>query len=218
MALSAAQIQALRTDIAANTNQINGVAIKDMPVNDDTAFAIAAWYNQNVSPSYTVWNNSVPIKTIRSAVNIANYTPTDAVPASGSTVQITNDQMVYQNRALACQLKQANAIFLIQGEGNADYSPTQLRQSFNDCMTTIPSGASGANQNAGWGTSAAPGPVRLAMQRLATNIEKLFAVASTAAPNAGNVGADARGSTTNPDTLVFSGAINGATVSQARSS
>ncbi len=114
-----------------------------------------------------------------------------------------------------CQLKQANCIFLVTGEGAIDCSPLQLRQSFNDCLTLIPSGAAGANQNAGWGTSAAPGVVRLAMQRVATNAEKLYAAVSTAAPNAGNVGADARGGTTNPDTLVVVGAITAAEVDAA---
>lgn len=214
--MTPAQLATLKADIAANANQINGVAIKDMPNNSDASFAIADWYNQNVSPNYTVWNEAAPIKTIRAAVNLANFTPSGAVPASGSTQQITNDQLVYQNRALACQLKQANAIFLIQGEGNVDCSPLQFRQSFNDCMTAIPSGASGANQNAGWGTSAAPGAVRLAMHRLARRIEKLFAVVSTAAPNAGNVGADPRGGATNPDTLVLIGTISYQDVDAAR--
>lgn len=216
MPLTPAQKTALKNDIAANTATINGVQIKDMPNTTDANFDIAAWYSALSSPAYLVWSDSVSLKTIRSAVNIANYTPTDAVPASGSTQQITNDQLVYQNRALACQLKQANAIFLITGEGEINCAPLQLRQSFNDCMTTIPSGASGANQNAGWGTSAAPGAVRLAMQRSALRIEKLLAAASTAAPNAGNVGGDARGSTTNPDTLAFSGSLTESDVTQAR--
>lgn len=218
MPLTSAQKTALKNDIAANTTTINGVQIKDLPNTNDANFDIAAWYSALASPAYVVWSDVVQLKAIRSAVNIGNYTPTDAVPASGSTQQITNDQLVYQNRALACQLKQANAIFLITGEGEINAAPLQLRQSFNDCMTTIPSGASGANQNAGWGTSAAPGAVRLAMQRPALRIEKLLAVASTAAPNAGNVGADARGSTTNPDTLAFSGAITESDVTQARAS
>jgi len=174
------------------------------------SLAIAAWYNSAVSPAYKAWNTAVNLKDIRSLVNLQNFTPTDAAPASPST------DMTYQNRALQCQLKQANAHFLINGEGTVDCSPLQYRQSFNDCMTSIPSGASGANQNAGWGTSAAPGAVRLAMQRSTTNAEKLYAVASTAAPNAGNVGVDTRGGNTNPDTLVVIGSITSDDVQAAR--
>jgi hypothetical protein len=219
MTLSPAQLATLKTDLAANANTvlINGspVAIKDVPHGGQNAQTVADWYNLTASPAYLVWNTLVDLKSIRSLVNLQNYTPSDPVPASGSTAQVTNDQMVFQNRSMVCQLKQANAIFLITGEGQIDCSPLQLRQSFNDCMTAIPSGPSGANQNGGWGTSAAPGAVRLAMQRSATNAEKLFAAASTAAPNAGNVGTDARGGTTNPDTLVVTGQISGTDVINA---
>ena len=50
---------------------------------------------------------------------------------------------------------------LVQGTGTVDATPQALRQSFNDCMTAIPSGSSGANQNAGWGTAATPGAVAM---------------------------------------------------------
>jgi hypothetical protein len=214
--LSPAQLQTLKTHLAANTATvlINGVAtaINAVPQGGQNAQTVADWYNLTASPAYLVWNPATPLKSIRAAVDLSKYTPTDNPPASTNNVQGTNDALLYQNRALVCQLKQANAIFLITGEGAIDCSPLQLRQSFNDCMTLIPSGASGATQNAGWGTSAAPGAVRLAMQRAATNAEKLFAVASTAAPNAGNVGADPRGGATNPDTLVVVGSISDADV------
>ncbi len=208
MPLTSQQLTTLANHIAANTATIGGAQISGLEHTADNAFAVAAWYNQAAGPAYLVWNTQVPLKSIRSLVNLQQFTPTDSPPATGSTVQISNDQLLFQNRALVCQLKQANAIFLITGEGSIDASPLQLRQSFNDCMTAIPSGASGANQNAGWGVSATPGAVRLAMQRVATNAEKLFAVASTAAPNAGNVGGDTRGGNTNPDTLVVIGTIS----------
>lgn len=214
MSLTAAQQTTLAADIAANTavlpagRQFAGVAVQDVPHTADGAYDVAWWYSQPASPAYKVWDTRVNLKDIRSLVNLAQFTPADAVPASAGSTQNTNDQLVFQNRALACQLKQANAIFLITGEGQIDASPLQLRYSFNDCMTQIPSGASGANQNAGWGTSAAPGAVRLKMQRDALAVEKVFSAASTAAPNAGNVGADPRGGTTNPDTLVYVGTVS----------
>jgi hypothetical protein len=222
MPLTPAQLQTLKTHIAGNaaTVPINGVptAISAVPVSPDNCQAVADWYNGAAAPAYKVWDTQVALKAIRSLVNLANYTPSDAAPAATNNVQGTNDALLYQNRALACQLKQANAVFLVTGEGAIDCSPLQLRQNFNDCLTAIPSGVAGANQNAGWGTSAAPGPVRLAMQRNATSAEKLFAVASTAAPNAGNVGADARGAVTNPDTLAVVGALAGSDVLAAMTS
>jgi hypothetical protein len=214
MALTQAQLATFKSSIQGNTTPIPagrpfaGTAINALPNTDDANTEIANWYNLTASPSYTVWNTAVPIKAIRAAVNLQQYTPTDSPPAASGNAQGTNDALLYNNRALMCQLKQANAIFLIQGEGTVDASPLQFRQSFNDCMTAIPSGASGANQNAGWGTSAAPGVVRTAMHRTCTNGEKVFVVASTAAPNAGNVGTDARGSATNPDTLGYVGEIS----------
>jgi hypothetical protein len=53
------------------------------------------------------------------------------------------------------------------------------------------------------------------MMRDVTNAEKLYVVASTAAPNAGNVGADPRGGQTNPDTLGYVGSITASDVSSA---
>jgi hypothetical protein len=214
--LTSAQLTTLKNDIAANTNTINGVQIKDMPVNDDTSFAIAGWYNQAAAGPYKVWGNAVALKDIRAAADLGKYTPTDNPPASGGTQQITNDQLLYNNRALQCQLKQGNAFFLIQGEGSVDCATNAFRLLFSDCMTGIPSGASGANQNAGWGTSGAPGAVRLAMQRNATNIEKLFSTQPVNSGNAGNVNVDGRGVATNPDALVVVGPVSGQEVSQAR--
>lgn len=221
MPLSNGQLATLKTNIAANTAQIsvNGgapAAINTLPNTSDANLAIAAWYNLAASPAYKVWETAIPLKTIRSLVNLQNYTPTDNPPASTNNVTGTNDALLFNNRALKCQLQQANCLFLVQGEGAVDCRPLQFRQSFNDCMTNIPSGASGAAQNAGWGTSAAPGVVRQAMYRDVTNAEKLYCVVSTAAPNAGNVGADPRGNTTNPDTLVHVGAINANDVTSAR--
>jgi hypothetical protein len=223
--LNSTQLAALKTDILANTNTIPsgqpwtgafaGVQVKDVPNDGDGNVAVAGYYSQVASPTYNVWSPSAQLKAIRSAVDLAKFTPTDAAPASGSTVQATNDALLYQNRALVCQLKQANAIFLIQGEGVVDAAPSQYRLSFFDCMTQVPSGASGASQNAGWGTTASPGAVRLAMMRAATRVEKLFAVAGTGTGNSGNVGGDARGSVTNPDALVVVGSVSPGEVNSA---
>jgi hypothetical protein len=217
--LSPAQLQTLKTHLAANTATvlINGVAtaINAVPQGGQNAQTVADWYNLTASPAYLVWNPATPLKSIRAAVDLSKYTPTDSPPASTNNVTGTNDALLYQNRALKAQLQQANAYFLVQGEGTVDATPQQLRQSFNDCMVGIPTGASGANANAGWGTSGAPGAVRLAMQRSATNAEKLYSVQGAGAGAAGNVSGDARGGTTNPDALVVVLPLTGSDVLEA---
>lgn len=220
MPLSPAQLQTLKAAVAANTTQISvgGVmsAINTLPNNSDANDAIATWYNQAASPAYLVWNPTTLIKSLRAATDLSKFTPQDSPPTSTNTVTGTNDALLYQNRCLVCQLKQANAVFLIQGEGTVDASPQQFRQSFFDCMTSLPSGSGGAVQNAGWGTAGSPGAIRLAMQRSATNFEKLFSVAGSGAGAAGNVGGDPRGGTTNPDAVIVTGFVTTSDVETAR--
>lgn len=217
MTLTASQKTTLKTDIAANTTTINGVQIKDLPNTSDNNFAIAQWYSGVASPAYKVWDTACQRSALRAATDLSKFTPADTPPASGTTVQLTNDALLFQNRALVCQLKQTNAFTLIQGEGAVDCTASQFRLSFNDCMAAVPSGASGANTNAGWGSQASPGAVRLAMQKDATNIQKLLAVAGSGTGAAGNVSGDARGSITNPDALVYvSSSISGDDVEAAR--
>lgn len=64
MALTPAQLTTLKVDIAANTNQINGVPINTMPNSGDANFAIAKWYSTLASPSWTVWKTTVTITEI----------------------------------------------------------------------------------------------------------------------------------------------------------
>lgn len=222
MALTAAQLQTLKTNILANTAVIPaglggfaGSQVKDVPNTGDGNDVVAKWYNLAASPAYLVWNPATPIKSIRAAADLSKFTPIDAPPASTNTVTGTNDALLYQNRALQCQLKQANAVFILAGEGAVDATPQQFRQTMNDCLVNIPSGASGANNNAGWGTAAAPGAVRTAMQRAATNAEKVFGAQAAGSGAAGNDTATARGSATNPDALVWVGPISAADVGGA---
>jgi len=221
--LTPAQLATLKAHIAANTATIPaglggfaGVQVKDVPLGDDGNLVLAAWYNLEASPAYKCWNPATDIKGIRSALDIAKFTPTDTPPASTNNVTGTNDALLFNNRALKCQLQQANAMWLSQGEGTIDPTGQAIRQSFSDCMTGIPSGASGAAQNAAWGTAAAPGAVRLALQRNANNAEKVYSVQAAGAGSAGNVSGDARGGTTNPDALVFVGSITATDVQAAR--
>ncbi len=191
------------------------------PADHDAAAVVA---NTLFSPSYFVWLKAADKAVVDAQIVKANFTPTDAPPASGSTVQLTNDAMLFQNRALACQLKQSNAQWLTSGPAaisSIDARLAPVRQNFKDCLLAIPSGTSGVNQDAGWGTASVPGTVRLAMIRTVTNFEKLFV--AVAAAGAGNAVGDARGLNTNPDICgtdaqgnEIVGPINGQFVSDIR--
>lgn len=189
MQLTLAQLDTLKTWLTSGP----GAGLQD----EEARAAL----NALASPAYLVWNPAAEAAKVRGALDVSKYTPTDSPPASTNNVTGTNDALLYQNRALSCQLKQANAMFFAQATGAIDATPQALRQSFNDCMTGIPSGASGAAQNAAWGTAGTPGAVRLALQRRATVGEKLFSGQGAGAGAAGNVSGDARGGTTNPDAL-----------------
>lgn len=158
-------------------------------------------------------------QSIDNLIDKATFTPTDSPPAATGNTQGTNDALLYQNRALICQLKQANALWLISGQGSLDPRQNQVRKNFQDCLRQVPSGPSGANADAGWGAPASPGPVRLAFMKKSTIGEKLY---STAGSGVGNDGGT-RGTTTNPDLpgvgvggAVLEGEITVANVSEAR--
>lgn len=194
--LTSAQLATLKANLAANaaTVTIGGTqfAIKDIGVadrSDEAAGAVCAWYNLLASPTFSAWNPAAAKDVVAAAINAANFTPLDAPPGSPST------DMTYQNRALLCQLKQSSAFFLVSGTLPVDARSSGARSNFRDCLTSIPSGASGANQNAGWGTPASPGTTNLALQRAAKNGEKVLAVAPT---GFGNDGVSTLGDTKNP--------------------
>jgi hypothetical protein len=73
MTLTLPQLTALKNAIAANTSQINGVAINAMPLNDDANFAIAGWYNQTANPSFTVWRTNVPVSDCKKATTWTEF-------------------------------------------------------------------------------------------------------------------------------------------------
>lgn len=224
MALTSAQKATLKSDIAANTTTISvlvdgqgdtpqQVQIKNVVGSvGDNWQRIATWYN--LPTAYLVWRNAADKLFIDSLIVKSSYTPNDAAPASTNSIQGTNDALLYQNRALVCQLKQSNALWLTGGvAGTINASLASLRQNFQDCLRQIPSGASGVNQDAGWGVPLTPGNVRLGLMRAVNNVEKLFVSASTG-PGTDGVGAN-RGTITNPDAVSFDGTVSAADVSDA---
>lgn len=75
MALTATQLQALKTDIAGNANTVpwlgSSVAINTLPNNTDANFAIAQWYNGTSTPDYFVWRD-LPMEKVLNTVTMAS--------------------------------------------------------------------------------------------------------------------------------------------------
>ena len=108
--------------------------------------AIAAFYNQPNNPAFYVWKSSVPIDDIFDTINWALLTPAD-VPSAADSVQLIETQI---NRGLVCQSKQINLQILLQGRTQINATKLRVRQALTDSLQGIPSGASGAAQDAGW--------------------------------------------------------------------
>lgn len=111
-ALTPAQLQTLKTDIAANTATVQfggeAVQIRNLPLNDDANFAIAAWYNGVAAPDFWVWRTNV------SREEIYNSTSPDATTWNWTT---------YKNQAVAEQ----NAwVQMFMGD-RANFSQPNLR-------------------------------------------------------------------------------------------
>src|SRR5258707_4562001 len=114
--------------------------------------------NTLASPTYFVWLSNASKATVDAQILKSKYTPTDTIPA-GSAADLTLP-LQYGNRAIMCQLQQANAQWLTGGPASIstiDARPANVRQNFSDCMTGIPSGASGVGANAGWASPTGPG-------------------------------------------------------------
>lgn len=79
MALTIQQYAALKADIAANagtipagqpwTGPFAGAAVKDVPNSTDGNAAVAGYYNQAASPSWTTWRKSVSILEVGNNLN-----------------------------------------------------------------------------------------------------------------------------------------------------
>lgn len=111
-ALTPAQLQTLKTDIAANTATVQfggeAVQIRNLPLNDDANFEIAAWYNGVAAPDFWVWRTNV------SREEIYNSTSPDSTTWNWTT---------YKNQAVAEQ----NAwVQMFMGD-RANFSQPNLR-------------------------------------------------------------------------------------------
>ncbi len=166
MPLTPQQLATLKADIAANVNTIPanmpnagafvGVAIKDIPDNDDGNLAVATWYNQKASPEFYVYRNNITSQELFDKIEFAKLTPADTPDGT----------QTWANRSLACQGKQFN-LQLILDRSIIDATKSQTRATLQDALTNIPSGVSG-NTVSAWV------PVRDSLYTTSTNAEKLF--------------------------------------------
>lgn len=156
-----AQLQALKAAILADASIASLVAA-------GATGAIAEYLRGD--SSFVVWRSQTPASDVFNAVAWAALTPTD--PPDGT--------QQWLNRAMLCQGKQLNLQILLQGNPFIASAKQKIRDGFQDALTAVPSGAGGATQTAGWSA------VRLAMQRVASKYEQIFAtgVGSAAIPGA----------------------------------
>lgn len=203
-ALTPAQQTTLAADLASNTALVNGVQIKDTVKSADNAVAVANHYNQPTSPAYLAWRSDASVPDILDQVTWTNYTPADNPPASGSTVQISNDMMLYQNRAMLIAIKQTNLTLMLTGRATFNAAKPTLRGGLNDATLNLPSGAAGALRSGGWAN------ILPVLRRTTLRGERLYTTAATGVGNDGIPGN--RGTATNPDLMGFEGQITDADI------
>jgi hypothetical protein len=190
LVLTNAQLQTLKTDIAADP------VLNALPRNGDGYFATAAAYNALVSPNFFVFRTNVPVDEIQDQIVWANFTPnvTDFSTGFGTTV-------AYSNAALLCQGKQFNLQMLMTRTNNLiNASKQKIRDGLQDALTNIPSGNNGNARQGGWAS------VQTILARLATRGEKLFA----------NTGGGNGSTALLAATMVVEGLISAADVERAR--
>lgn len=168
MALTAAQTQALKADLAANANVVlvNGVAVpvNAVPHGSQNADTVAGWYNLTASPAFLGYYSAVPVDVLMGAISWRSLTPQDPVPTDTAL-----NVEVWSARALACQGEVLNLQTMLSGRATLDSTQANTVQGLRDALSGVPSGPGGAPLDAGWAA------IRPALSRPATNAEKLFA-------------------------------------------
>lgn len=136
---------------------------------------MAAFYNQQASPSFTVWRSSTPTAEVFNAIAWKNFTPVD----------IPDGTTLYANRASHALLCQQNIMTLIQGSTQVATGKVNVRALLSDALTTLYTAAGGAAQAAGW---AGAGGVKAAISRTVTRGEKLFCTGTGSSGTPGDLG------------------------------
>ena len=190
MALTTAQLQAIKADIAANGD------MNTLPANSDGSYDIARLYNQPASPAFTVWRSDASVSEILDGIDFTKYTPVDAPEATG----------IFTARAQSIQIKQMNLQNMIQGRDTLNTAKVTIRASLRDAVIAIPAGASGVSVSPGGASGV---NVLNACVRNATRAEKLLANTSQGSDTTGTVTARVMG---------FEGSIQPSDIDAARAS
>lgn len=177
--LTSSQLAVLAADIA------NDPAFTGLVPGSNSAYFIAAAYDQPASPAVNVWDSNVSVDRIHDAIDYTKYTP--AVAVDGTTT--------YSNYVLQIQTKQMNLQNMIMGRTQIDARKANIRNGLKDATTLIPAGAAWANVNPG-GVSGVNVLNAMLRSTQATRAEKLF---SSGSFTTGTVTAES---------LVFEGPLN----------
>lgn len=188
MALTSAQLTALKTAIVANPTW------NAQPNNADGNFEVARLLSLTASPTFTVWRTDAPTTSIFDAIDFTKYTPNDAA----------DNTATFTNRALLAQTKQMNLQMMLQGRASINASLVNVRAGLRDAVIAVPTGTSGALTAPGGASGV---NVLNACTRSATEAEKILATASQASDTTGTVTARVMG---------FEGSVTAQDVETAR--
>lgn len=158
--MDAAQLATLKAAIAAETDPV----FADHRASGNNG-GMAIWFAQPAEPAFYVWKSSVNTDDVFDAINWALLTPAD-VPNVADSQQLIDTQI---NRSLVCQAKQLNLQIMLQGRQTINATKLRVRQALTDSLQNVPSGASGAAQDAGWAQ------VKATMHRPINRGERIFA-------------------------------------------
>lgn len=177
MSLSTAQLQTLKTNLAANTAAVVCSDGQSRAINAligalrtlDNAYAVAAWYNQTASPNFWVWESNSSLITTGMAIKMSDV-------GNLTTANTTRLQTSFQIRP-----------------GGFTPSNQDDRALFGGLFSV--SGATGTRAN-----------LLAAWQRTASNIEKLLAT-GTGTQATGDINSDGSVTGGSPATLTFEGSV-----------
>lgn len=163
--LTTAQLQTLNAAIKANPTW------SAYPKNSDGHFALAGVLNAPAAPAFKVWRTDAKTTLLIDSINLANYTPNDAIADSDS-----GDLLQRKNgRLLTAQTKQMNLQLMLQGRETLNCSTATVRANLRDAVILLPTGAGGANTSPGGASGAT---TLTACTRNATEAEKILAGAT----------------------------------------
>jgi len=156
MALNSSQRATLKAYIQADP------VLSLLTTGIDSINTIINTLNAVAAPDYFIWNKAVPTDSINNAVVWTNFTPNDTPDTT----------VLFQNRALICQIKLEQLQALLTSRTTFDATKQTQVAGLQDALSNLPSGNAGANRSAGWAT------VKLILSKPATVVQQLFSTGS----------------------------------------